>query len=238
LAPAAEFFVGESVMMALLWILLGLSVCDSFAELCSGNGVPSQGDHCFSGSLVGVHLRMASQATGILNIKFVQDKNEAECRGMSFNVKGVGLAGNMSQCPLLNKYEAKYCSDQDKLMVSFTEANRSAGLVNFTRAVRAIDMNRGNCSLLFHNVTHHAHDTGKAEQSGKSLSLRREKAKTSTGRVCCEHFSTSRPSSFSDAMQARENCEQAYGPCSHQYIHYHIDDTHALRCFGRHCWGA
>ena len=75
-------------MMALLWILLGLSVCDSFAELCSGNGVPSQGDHCFSGSLEGVHLRMASQATGILNIKFVQDKNEAECRGNEFQREG------------------------------------------------------------------------------------------------------------------------------------------------------
>ncbi|CAE7203563.1 unnamed protein product [Symbiodinium sp. CCMP2592] len=226
--------------MALLWILLGLSACDSLAEpeLCSGDGMPSQGDHCFSGGLAGVHLRMASEATGTLTVKFVQEKNEAECRGMSLNLKGVELAGNRSRCPLLDKYEAKYCSDQDKLLVNFTEANRTAGLVNFTRAVLAIDMSRANCSMLFRNVTHHAHDAGKAEQmSGKSLSLRGEKAKTSAGRVCCEHFSTSRPSSFSDAMQARENCEQAYGPCSHQYIHYHIDNTHVLNCFGRHCWG-
>ena len=226
-------------MMALLWILLALSACDSFADLCSGNGVPSQGDHCFSGSLARVQLRMAGQAKGTLDVEFVQAKNQAECQGLTFNAQGLGLAGNASHCPLLDKYEAKYCSDQDKLMVNFTEANRSAGLVNFTSAVLGIDMKRVNCSMLFHNVTQDAHNAGKVEQaSGKSLSLRGKMAKTSAGRVCCDHFSMSRPSqSFSDAMKARDSCEQAYGPCSHQYIHYHIDNTHMLHCFGRHCWG-
>ena len=225
-------------MMALSWILLALSACDSFAELCSGNGVPPQGDRCFSGSSAMVQLRMASQAKCTLNVEFTQAKNQAECRGLTLSAHGVGLAGNVSQCPLLDKYEAKYCSDQDKLMVNFTESNRSAGLVNFTRAFLGIDMKRVNCSMLFHNVTQDAHDAKAEQGSGKSLSLRGQKAKTSAGRVCCEHFSMSRPSqSFSDAMQARDSCEQAYGPCSHQYIHYHSDNTHMLKCFGRHCWG-
>ena len=227
-------------MMALLWIMLALSACDSFAELCSGDGMPSQGDHCFSGSSAAVRLRMAGQAKGTVDTKFVQALDQAECHGLTFDVKGAGLAGNVGQCPLLAKYEAKYCSNQDKLVVNFTEANQS-GLSNFTGAALGIDMKRGNCSVLFRNVTRpDAHETGKAEpaSSKSGPSLRGQKAKTTSGRVCCEDFSMPKPSpSFADAMQAKEKCKQAYGLCSHQYIHYHIDNTHALHCFGRHCWG-
>ncbi|CAE7831309.1 unnamed protein product [Symbiodinium necroappetens] len=236
----SRLLAGLPVMMALLWIMLALSACDSFAELCSGDGMPSQGDHCFSGSSAAVRLRMAGQAKGTVDTKFVQALDQAECHGLTFDVKGAGIAGNVGQCPLLAKYEAKYCSNQDKLVVNFTEANQS-GVLNFTGAVLGIDMKRGNCSVLFRNVTRaDANETGKAEpaSSKSGPSLRGQKAKTASGRVCCDDFSMPKPSpSFADAMQAKERCKQAYGLCSHQYIHYHIDNTHALHCFGRHCWG-